>query len=455
MRIKNVKLYIIVFVGLVGIVSAQQGATQSGKSVEQRLAELEQRQEIFERQLELERSNSEKLRAELVKSQQELKELKYAQAEQPLKPELPDSLLIEQLVDKRFEENKTNFSSPEWVKNLKISGDFLYRNEWIDDDTKSFERNRHRIRARVGVYGKASEEFGYGFRIASGSNESPTSTNQDLGSSFSSKNLWLDLAYFDYHPVSVDGLNVLGGKIRNPYKRVGNSDLIFDNDVNPEGLAVKYSRSINDNGEIFASAGGYYVQERATEAETSLWGFQGGLNLTLDKDSQRYAVLGAGYYDYGNLQGTTLDSSGNFFGNTTSGGNFASDFDIIQGFGEYGFSVNSIPVKIFGDYVKNIVSSTSKDTAYLAGFAVGNNKKAGDLQFVYNYRDVEADSIVGVLAEATFGGGGTDVSGHKLGLEYQLAKNVSLGATYMKAERTRNNNTTDYDVAFFDINLKF
>jgi hypothetical protein len=86
---------------------------------------------------------------------------------------------------------------------------------------------------------------------------------------------------------------------------------------------------------------------------------------------------------------------------------------------------------------------------------VGSNKNKGDWQFGYNYRDVEADSLVGIFTEATFGGGGTDVKGHKLSAGFQLAKNVSLGTSYMAAQRTRNNVTTDHDVVFFDVSLKF
>ncbi|MDD5459261.1 MAG: putative porin [Phycisphaerae bacterium] len=422
----------------------------------EKLNELEQRQKIIERQLEIEREAAATVKEALAKSQSELAELKKAQTQQATSTDASPEQ-ITQLIDARLEAKKADFASPEWVKNMQIKGDFRYRFEGTDDESKSSDRNRSRIRARVGVYGKASDEFDYGFRMASGNNESPTSTNQDLGNSFSSKELWLDLAYFDYHPKSIPGLNVFGGKIKNPYYTVGNSDLMFDTDVNPEGIAVTYSKTINDKTDFFGAAGAFYVEERSTEAETSLWGFQGGIKHVFDKEQGNYVTLGGGYYDYGNLKGTTLSypSTANFFGNTTSGGNFASDFDVVQGFAEYGFKYNDIPVKLFGDYAKNIASTTDKGTAYLAGATVGNNKKAGDWLFGYNYRDVEADSIVGVLAEATFGGGGTDVRGHKFSLGYQLSKNVNFTTSYMIAERTRNDVTADHNVLLADLVLKF
>lgn len=465
-RIMDMKHYslltLLIFTGLnfirpnIGFAESNNPTAPKQKTVEERLAELEQRQTIIERQLEIERAESAAVKDALARSQAELEALKKAQQTQTAAITDASPEQLAQMIDTRLEARKADFASPEWVKDMQIKGDFRYRFEGTDDETRSSDRNRSRIRARVGVYGKASEEFDYGLRIASGNDESPTSTNQDLGNSFSSKDLWLDLAYFDYHPKSISGLNVLGGKIKNPYFTVGNSDLMFDTDVNPEGIAMTYSKTLNDKTDFFAAAGGFYLEERSTEAETSLWGLQGGVTHVFDTEQGNYITLGGGYYDYGNLQGTTLSfSSTNFFGNTTSGGNFASDFDVVQGFAEYGFKYHDIPVKFFGDYAKNVASTTDKDAAYLAGVTVGNNKKAGDWLFGYNYRDVEADSIVGVLAEATFGGGGTDVRGHKFSLGYQLDKNVNFTTSYMVAERTRNDVAADHNVLLADLQLKF
>ena len=424
-------------------------------SVEQRLAALEQKLETLQEQLTAEQKKTVQTQAALEQSQAELLALKNNQLTQTTNSSAT-SEQIKQMIDSQLDSRKAEFSSPEWVKNMQIKGDFRYRYELVDDDTKTSDRQRSRIRARLGIYGKASDEFDYGFRLASGNDEAPTTTNEDLGNSFSKKQVWLDLAYFDYHPASIPGLNILGGKIKNPYYTVGNSDLMFDTDVNPEGIAAKYSHKLNDSTELFAAFGGYYLQERNTEAETSMFGLQAGLKHDFDKEKGTRLVIGGGYYDYGNIEGTTLNySTTNFFGNTSSCGKFASDFNIIQAFAEYGLKFRKIPVKIFADYAYNIACDTDHDTAFLYGFAIGDNKNAGDWQLSYNYRNVEADSIVGVLAERTFGGGGTDVKGHKLSLGYQISKNVSLSASYMMAQRTRNDSTNDYDTFFTDLVLKF
>jgi hypothetical protein len=106
--------------------------------------------------------------------------------------------------------------------------------------------------------------------LASGFDESATSTNQDETGAFSSKPIWLDLAFFDYHPASVEGLHLLGGKIKQPYYFPGDSDLLFDTDVRPEGIAATYDKTLREGLKFFGVVAGHYVQERSTEADTSL-----------------------------------------------------------------------------------------------------------------------------------------------------------------------------------------
>jgi len=345
---------------------------------------------------------------------------------------------------------------PEWVRNLKVSGDLRYRHEHKDDESASSERERHRIRARLNVTGKVNEEIKATFGLATGANEGATSTNQDLDGAFSEKEIWLDLAYFDYAPGQIEGLNVFGGKFKNPFAKVGNSDLLFDGDVRPEGIGGTYKKSLNEQIEFFSAFGGHYVEERSTAADTSLWAIQAGVSSKLPQIEGGNVKAGLGYFDYGNIQGRAAlgTDTANFRGNTSVGGLYESDFDLFQAFGEVAFTVAGQPCKVFGDLLINESAESDEDTAYLVGASIGACKKPGSWQFAYNYRDLEADSVVGALVDVTFGGGGTDVKGHKFAAGYQFAKNVKFGLTYLMAERTRST-TTDHDVLIFDMNFKF
>lgn len=342
-------------------------------------------------------------------------------------------------------------SLPAWLRNMKISGDFRYRHERADDDTATTERDRHRIRARLIVSSKVNDEVDATIGLASGTNNSATNTNQDLTGGFSSKDLWLDLAFIDFHPASIDGFNVIAGKMKNLYYHPGNSDLMFDTDVNPEGIAATYKKALSKDVSLFSTFGGYWVQERSTSVDTSLWGIQGGLTAKIPGADGVSVTAGAGYYDYGNIQGqTSLGSSGN----NLTGGAYDSDFDIFQGFGQVAFDVAGQPCAVFADYIVNGGAESDEDTGYLFGASIGKCKKPGSWAFAYNYRDLEADCEVSALSDSTFAGGGTNISGHKLSLGYQLAKNCKLGLNYMIGERTRAV-TADYDVLQFEFNFKF
>ncbi len=162
-----------------------EAATKMMQEMQERMAQLEARQKIKEQSLTERLDNVEKKTVEIEKA---------APAGLP--------------------------TSASWVERIKWSGDFRYRHESIDEETTGSVRwkdgrNRHRIRARLMLEAVLNDEWGVGFRLASGSAD-PTSTNQTLDDSFSSKDIWLDLAYFDYHPAAVKGLNVYGGKMKNP-----------------------------------------------------------------------------------------------------------------------------------------------------------------------------------------------------------------------------------------------
>jgi len=400
-----------------------------------------------------------RLEAQLALMQQELAALKANQEQAQAARTPADPVEIQTAVATYMEQNKTAYAVPEWVRDIEIKGDFRYRYEMVDDASKTDHRDRNRIQARIGIYGKVNDEVDFGFRLASGNNNSPTGRNQDLDTSFSGKDIWLDLAYFDYHPQRIEGLHVIGGKILNPFYRPGGSDLMLDTDVTPEGIAVTYKKKVNDGLDVFGAAGGFYVEERNLDADTSLWAVQGGAKIALDAANKMYLTAGGGYYHYGNVQGrSALGTGGNeFFGNGNTGGGspvYTSDFNIVQGFAELGWNAGGLPVRVFGDYLKNIRAQSNEDTAYMAGIGIGKCTKPGTWAAGYNYRDIEADAILGVLADATFGGGGTNVKGHKFSFTYQLAENWQVGASYMNAERTRTT-TNDHETVLVDLLFKF
>ncbi len=347
-----------------------------------------------------------------------------------------------------------------WSKNVKLGGDLRYRHELIDDEnlenTKKGEgeqRNRNRIRARIGLDAKVNDEVDAKFRLATGQAD-PTSTNQTLNDAFTKKDIWLDMAYFDYHPVDISGLNVLGGRMPNPFYMPGKSPLIWDGDLNLEGVALTHRTPVG-SFEMFSNLGGFWIDEKSTSNDIWLLGAQCGLKKTIGKN---YFLFGPGFYHYSGLRGQpTLDweAKGKGYGNTLSSGNYAEDFNELQLFAEAGFDVLSMPVAVFGDYVQNIKASNSEDTGWLAGLRLNRCKEPRTWEFNYYYKLLEKDAVVGAFTDSDFVGGGTNGKGHVFNLGYQISKGWKTGATYFYNEKGVNINERDYHRLQLDLEYKF
>ena len=121
------------------------------------------------------------------------------------------------------------------------------RQESISIQNRDPERaaDRQRIRARVGFVSQVNADVEAGVRIASGNSNDARSTNQDLDNYFVKKDLWLDRAYVNWHPSAVPGLKLIGGKMAQPW--ISEEQLIWDDDVNPEGVAALYSHKFGES----------------------------------------------------------------------------------------------------------------------------------------------------------------------------------------------------------------
>ncbi|PHX44239.1 hypothetical protein AO263_12230 [Pseudomonas sp. NZIPFR-PS5] len=148
-----------------------------------------------------------------------------------------------------------------WAAKTQFKGDVRVRQETvkIDDQNNSQDKNRQRIRVRLGAYSEINPQVSTGIRIATGGDNKANSTNVDQNDYFTKKDLWLDQGFIDYHPTAIQNLHVIGGKMAQPW--VSEGDVIWDNDINPEGLAATYSLPINKGFELFGSAGTYTLKD--------------------------------------------------------------------------------------------------------------------------------------------------------------------------------------------------
>ncbi len=395
----------------------------------------------------------------LQEMQQKLGQLESQQKEQ-------DKKMTEEVTKAVKEKPFTFPDSAKWLENIKLSGDFRYRQETIDSQKNGVDQpgtNRNRIRLRLGLDTKVTDEVDLGVRLASGVGD-PASTNQTLENSFSEKQIWIDQAYFNWHPNAIKGLNVYGGKMPRPFYRAGENQVIWDDDVNPEGLAAKYVLPLTKADNLYLNGGGFWlVSDSGDAGGAGLFGIQSYLKH--DFENKDYLLGGMSLYSFGNLQGKeglfkSSGSGSSKFGNTMNGSGttaspftYAVNYNVLEAFAEYGFKINDYPVNVYGTYVKNTAATSSKDTGWMIGTTFNKAKEPGSWEVGYNYRDVKADATVGVLTDSDVFGGGTDGKGHTFVGKYQFAKNVQGTITYFLTQRGAAHD--DYRRLMADLVFKF
>lgn len=320
-----------------------------------------------------------------------------------------------------------------WYDTIKLKGDFRHRHELIQDESKDADRNRWRIRARLTIDASFSDDWSFHGRLATGSDD-PVSTNQTLTDGFATKGFHLDRAFFAFHPGAVKGLKIVGGKMSNPFMRMEKTELIWDGDLNPEGAAVLFKHEAHDLVSIMVNGAFFYITERKADDDTWMAGAQAAVKA--EPAENMHFIAGGGYYDYQEVKcrGGIFDEE-DFFGNTTDYDEvseadvYAFDFNIVEGFGLVGFAMEKVSVAAYGNYVVNTEADTL-DQGYLFGATVQYGKGRNHFKVYGNYREVEANAVVGVFTDSDFRGGGTDGNGFEIGAGYGVTDKVSLGLAY-------------------------
>lgn len=315
-----------------------------------------------------------------------------------------------------------------WAMNTQLKGDVRVRYENIhieDEPDNGRDRDRQRIRARLGAFTQVNPEVEAGIQIASGGGKDARSTNQDLSDYFNKKDLWLDLAYIDFHPLQVPGLKVFGGKMKQPWVSMG--DVIWDGDINPEGGAVTYKRKFGDT-ELFGSAGYYVLQDNidgdGVQFEHDLRLYAGQVGTRLFPGDSFKVTVGGSVYAYDDDE----DSAA-----LRVNGNTTDQFRLYEAFGQVDVIGLPLPLSVYGQYVKNGAArgiDDDQDQAWLVGVMT----RLFDVGVDYNYRDVQRNGVVGAFTDSDFAAGYVGSRGHKLKLKYELGKNFSIGTTYFMAE---------------------
>lgn len=346
-------------------------------------------------------------------------------------------------------------SVPDWVRGVRVSGDLRYRYDNIDIGDAD-TRTRHRLRSRTALAATLSPELDLGLRIAAGS-ESPTSGNLTLGRGGSSKDLYLDQAWARWKPFT--GAYLTLGKMSNTFATPEGTQLLWDGDYTPEGLAFGW----RDDRLFFNGAFHHLESDSNRDNRTTYWGLQGGTRLALGGGAELLTALSYLHMPTsgkGSYYGAADDFVGNSSVCATSASStcvYATDFEVLEWYASLSLPLNGVPLAVYGDVAQNL-DADRHDTGWLAGVRLGKAAAASSWHVGYQYDDVGADAVLGLLRDSDGANGGADITGHRLYGVYALDSRWHLGLTwYFENEfgEDLNGVGTDYDRVTLETQFKY
>ena len=444
-----------------------------------------------------------------------------------IKREIRDQLREEVVVQAKQERWGNVNAIPEWVSRFKMEGDMRLREQADfypvgnapaadfqaigqliqNDNTTNDSLHRERVRLRLGINANITKGVDLGIRLATGDttpavagmfqntpNNSPTSTLQTMGNTAQKYSIWLDQVYLKFTPQ--DWFTVTAGRLPNPFfvgtignvytgilRKSGNTipfpgvvhtDLIWDVDVNFEGLAVNLHPWLQENRSVkpFLNAGIFPLQ-KINQSETVkakdkwFYGAQAGLEIA-PANTDIKVRLGAAFYDFNNISGVAnpafgdtlynqtapqFRQKGNSLFNIDNDGNpntnlwaLAADYRIANVTMVADYS-RFAPIHVIGtaDYARNVGYDQAKIlartgmnippqiTAYQARLTIGYPiiSQRHQWQVFGFYRYSERDSMLDAFTDSNYLMGGTNHKGFTIHGAYGVAPNTWFTLRYM------------------------
>jgi hypothetical protein len=311
-----------------------------------------------------------------------------------------------------------------------------------------------------------------------------------VGDDFRQRPLFLDRGYIKWDPS--ERWSAVAGRFPNPF--FWPTELVWDEDLNFDGVAGSFKPQINASTSAFVSAGWLLMDHQTSTPVTpnprdkTIAALQAGADWR--PDSQLHARIGAALYDFRNLAGlrNSLNSQANDWsavgfrqkGNSTFDINAglpgapvllgrAADFRLINLNAEVDLAhLAPLVFKLQGDYVKNIgydedairartgLGIRPETTGYVLRLIGGREaiRDLHDWQLFVGYRHVERDAVVDSFTDSNFFLGGSNTKGPFIGGLYGFDRNVFLRVRWLSGN-TISGPPLAIDVLQSDFSVRF
>ena len=260
-----------------------------------------------------------------------------------IRKQIADEVRAQVLTENQAEGAPAPGLVPDWINRIRVFGDIRTRyeadlfnkgnyNEFVNysainggspydsnagpyppflDSTE--DRNRFRLRARLGVDVNLADNVQTVIRVGTGDPNGPVSTNATLGENgaFSKYAIYLDRAFVAFEPD--EHTTIRAGRSSNPFST---TDILFYNDLGFDGVSAHYEHKIGQDVNAVFTAGAFPlfntdlafssdVPNKYPRTDSYLLAIQGGANWHVRHDLT--AFLDVGFFDFLGVQGAVSD----------------------------------------------------------------------------------------------------------------------------------------------------
>ncbi|MBI4264733.1 MAG: putative porin [Acidobacteria bacterium] len=318
-----------------------------------------------------------------------------------------------------------------WWERITFGGDFRARYEGFFQDDRP-ARNRERFRLRVTMRAPITDEVAFGLRLASGSADDITSSNQSFGEFLARKPISLDQAFLTYTPSGFRALTLGAGKYAYPVRR---TQMVWDDDVNWEGTYEQVAGTVGITTLRFVAVQSP-INEVGGGGDAFLLGWYGEAGWSVTPHT--FGVWAANYRFLREDQiAVGVDRSGlanantNLLTRNTAGQvtGFASEFNLIDVTASATLATGHVeyPVNLLANGVWNTQAATGEDAGAWVSAGIGRAATPGTVSFAYTFGRIEQDAVVRTFNFSDIPG--TNIRMHLLAFSYMPAPRLNLEAT--------------------------
>lgn len=303
---------------------------------------------------------------------------------------------------------------------LDVSGDLRLREEFNWSDADARDRTRTVLRARLRASYAVNDAITVGAQLATGDPDDPNTTDLTLTDFVDDLTVSLDQVYAR---LRLGDLTLWGGKFANPFRR---TDLVWDGDVSPQGLAATYAAKLG-GAKIEARALYFLLSESAAGKGSDMLGGQ----LALSAGPGDWGVeLATAYYDY-RLRSVAGSDAGDWRSNLLRpDGSYRSDFNLGDAIAVVTYRGLGArwPIGATGEFVHNFGAAVPADDGYSLELYAGRASSRGDWRLSYNFAVAENEAVLAAFSHDNLGIA-TNYRLHALSIDHVVLANTILNLT--------------------------